>query len=104
MPSCALEDDRDAARPGIDDEEHHRLFMLLLRAATAPRMRDEDFSREQEIAATLTDDDFSDLALRWREPQHCFTHTRSAVTCQGVTRDCPAKFLREEAGPRLLNL
>jgi hypothetical protein len=23
----------DAARPGIDDEEHHRLFMLLLRAA-----------------------------------------------------------------------
>jgi hypothetical protein len=30
----------DVARPGIDDEEHHRLFMLLLRAATASRMRD----------------------------------------------------------------
>src|ERR1700731_1620190 len=52
----------DAARPGIDDEEHHRLFMLLLRAATASRMRDEDFSRQQEIAAMLTDDDISDRA------------------------------------------
>jgi amidase len=36
--------------------------MLLLRAATASRMRDEDFSRQQEIAATLTDDDISDRA------------------------------------------
>jgi hypothetical protein len=52
----------DVARPGIDDEEHHRLFMLLLRAATASRMRDEDFSRQQEIAATLTDHDMSDRA------------------------------------------
>jgi hypothetical protein len=38
----------DAARPGIDDEAHHRLFTLLLRAATASRMRDEDFVRQQE--------------------------------------------------------
>ncbi len=52
----------DTARPEIDDAEHHRLFMLLLRAATASRMRDEDFSRQQEIAATLTDDDTSDRA------------------------------------------
>jgi amidase len=52
----------DAARPGIADEEHHRLFMPLLRAATASRMRDEDFARQQEIAATLADDDFSDRA------------------------------------------
>jgi amidase len=52
----------DAARPGIGDEEHHRLFMLLLRAATASRMRDEDFARQQEIAATLSDDDMSDRA------------------------------------------
>jgi len=51
-----------AARPGFDEEEHHRLFMLLLRAATASRMRDEDFARQQEIAVTLTDDDFSDRA------------------------------------------
>ena len=39
--------------PGLDDEEHHRLFMLLLRAATASRMRVDDFARQQEIAATL---------------------------------------------------
>ena len=36
--------------------------MLLLRAATASRMRDEDFARQQEIAATLGDDDMSDRA------------------------------------------
>jgi amidase len=52
----------DTARPGLDDEEHNRLFMLLLRAATASRMRDEDFVRQQEIVATLTDDDVSDRA------------------------------------------
>jgi amidase len=52
----------DAARTGIADEEHHRLFMLLLRAATASRMRDEDFARQQEIAATISDDDMSDRA------------------------------------------
>jgi len=52
----------DAARPAIADEEHHRLFMLLLRAATASRMRDEDFARQQEIAATISDDDMSDRA------------------------------------------
>src|SRR5437764_207775 len=51
-----------AAPPGIGDQEHHRLFMLLLRAATASRMRDEDFARQQEIAATLSDDDMSDRA------------------------------------------
>jgi len=51
-----------AARPGIEDEEHHRLFMLLLRAATASRMRDEDFSRQQEIAVALAEDDYSDRA------------------------------------------
>jgi amidase len=52
----------DAGRPEIGDVEHHRLFMLLLRAATASRMRDEDFARQQEIAATLSDDDMSDRA------------------------------------------
>src|SRR6516165_5466581 len=60
MHSGAMVD--DAARPGIDDEAHHRLFMLLLRAATASRMRDDDFARQQEIAATLTEDDMSDRA------------------------------------------
>jgi amidase len=52
----------NAARPRINDEEHHRLFMLLLRAGTASRMRDEDFARQQEIAGTLNDDDHSDRA------------------------------------------
>jgi amidase len=52
----------DTARPGINDEEHHRLFMLLLRAATASRMREEEFARQQEIASTLADNDFSDRA------------------------------------------
>jgi amidase len=52
----------DAARPEIDDEAHHRLFMLLLRAATASRMRDEEFVQQQEIALTLTEDDMSDRA------------------------------------------
>jgi amidase len=52
----------DSARSGMADEEHHRLFMLLLRAATASRMRDEDFARQQQIAATISDDDMSDRA------------------------------------------
>jgi amidase len=52
----------DAARPGIEDGAHHRLFMLLLRAATASRMNNEDFTRQQEIAATISDDDMSDRA------------------------------------------
>src|SRR5207245_3209152 len=43
-------------------EEHHRLFMLLLRAATASRMREEDVARQQEIATTLTEDDVTDRA------------------------------------------
>ena len=51
-----------AARPEISDEEHQRLFMLLLRAATASRMRDEDFARQQEITTTLSDDDVGDRA------------------------------------------
>jgi amidase len=52
----------DTAHPGIDDEAHHRLFMLLLRAATASRMRDAEFTRQQEIALTITEDDMSDRA------------------------------------------
>jgi amidase len=52
----------DAARPAIAEEEHRRLFMLLLRAATASRMRDEDFARHREIAATISDDDMSERA------------------------------------------
>jgi len=47
------------ARPTIDDAEHHRLFMLLLRAATASRLHDEDFAAQQAIAATVAPDDMS---------------------------------------------
>ena len=50
-------------RPPLDDAEHHALFMLLLRAATASRMRDEDFVKQQEIAATLSPEDTSPRAL-----------------------------------------
>lgn len=41
------------ARPPLDDAEHQRLFMLLLRAATASRMSAADFASQQEIAASL---------------------------------------------------
>ncbi|MGH7060161.1 MAG: amidase [Stellaceae bacterium] len=49
----------EQARPAIDDAEHHRLFMLLLRAATAARLRDEDFVAHQAIAATVAPEDMS---------------------------------------------
>ena len=49
----------EAARPPIDDREHHRLFMLLLRAATASRLRDEDFLAQQQIAAATAPKDMS---------------------------------------------
>src|SRR5207247_1222665 len=52
----------EAARPLFDDAEHQRLFMLLLRAATASRMRDEDFAAQQAIAASLSPDDTSSRA------------------------------------------
>src|SRR5437764_826480 len=43
----------DTTRLPLEDAEHHRLFMLLLRAATASRMSDQDFAAQQAIAATL---------------------------------------------------
>src|SRR6266446_6064610 len=46
----------------LDEAEHQKLFMLLLRAATASRMRDEDFAAQQAIAATLGPDDTSSRA------------------------------------------
>ena len=49
----------ETARPGIADAEHHRLFMTLLRAATAARLSDADFAAQQEIAATLAPGDMS---------------------------------------------
>ncbi|HZU90375.1 MAG TPA: amidase [Stellaceae bacterium] len=49
----------ERAHPPFDDREHHRLFMLLLRAATASRLSDEEFAGQQKIAATLASDDMS---------------------------------------------
>ena len=49
----------EAARPPIDDSEHHRLFMLLLRAATASRLSDPAFAEQQAIAARIADGDAS---------------------------------------------
>ncbi|HEY3912835.1 MAG TPA: amidase [Stellaceae bacterium] len=46
-------------RPGIGDAEHHRLFMTLLRAATASRLSDADFAAQKEIAATISPADMS---------------------------------------------
>lgn len=47
------------ARPEIGDEEHHRLFMTLLRAATASRLSDAEFAAQQAIAATVAAHDMS---------------------------------------------
>lgn len=47
------------ARPPFDDGEHHRLFMLLLRAATASRLGEEEFAAQHRIAATTAPDDMS---------------------------------------------
>jgi amidase len=71
MRSGAIVD--DAARSRIEDEAHHRLLMLLLRAATASRIRDEEFARQQEIVLGLTADDMSDCAevARGATLSHC---------------------------------
>jgi amidase len=53
----------EKARPAFDAAEYHRLFMLLLRAATASRLRDADYAEQQQIAATLSSDDESPRAL-----------------------------------------
>jgi amidase len=53
--------DRDA-RPDTTLEENQRLFMLLLRAATASRLTEEAFVEQQKIAAALSPDDMSPAA------------------------------------------
>ncbi len=54
------------ARPTIDEAEHHRLFMTLLRAATASRLNDADFAAQQAIATTVAPDDSSFRAMMAR--------------------------------------
>src|SRR5207248_514121 len=45
--------------PPFDDAEHHRLYMVLLRAATSARLSEQDFAAQQAIAATVSSDDMS---------------------------------------------
>jgi amidase len=50
--------DPEAPRP-MADAEQHRLFMTLLRGATASRLSDQDFAAQKEIAAGIAPDDMS---------------------------------------------
>jgi amidase len=50
--------DSDAPRP-MPDAEQHRLFMTLLRGATASRLSDQDFAAQKEIIASISPDDMS---------------------------------------------
>ena len=56
----------EGARPDLDPAAYHHLFMLLLSAATASRLREEDFLEQQRIAATLAPDDTSGRAYTAR--------------------------------------
>lgn len=49
----------ESARPPIGAAEHHRLFMTLLRGATASRLTDEVFAEQKAIAATISAEDMS---------------------------------------------
>jgi amidase len=56
----------DTARPAIDTAEAQRLYILLLRAATAGRQTPEQFARNVEIARGLRPDDESYYARMTR--------------------------------------
>ncbi|HTZ35349.1 MAG TPA: amidase [Stellaceae bacterium] len=56
----------EAARPDFDAADYHRLFMLLLRAATGSRLTEEAYREQQRIAATLAPDDDSPAAMTAR--------------------------------------
>ena len=52
----------ESARPDVAMADNHRLFMLLLRAATAGRLTEEAYAEQVKIAATLSPDDMSPRA------------------------------------------
>jgi amidase len=52
----------ESARPSVTLADNHRLFMQLLRAATAGRLTDEAFAEQVKIAETLSPDDTSPRA------------------------------------------
>jgi amidase len=49
----------EGAHPPFEDAAHHKLFMTLLRAATASRLDDTAFAAMQEVASTIGPDDMS---------------------------------------------
>jgi amidase len=75
----------EEARAPLGDAEQHRLFMLLLRAATASRMSDKDFAAQKAIAAELDEGD---------------TSFRAAVA-RGATLDHRAWGIANEARTKL---
>jgi amidase len=52
----------ESARPSVTLADNHRLFMQLLRAATAGRLTDEAFAEQVKIAETLSLEDTSPRA------------------------------------------
>jgi amidase len=56
----------DTARPAIDTAAIHRVYVLLLRAATSGRQSPEEFARNSEIARGLRPDDESYYAQMTR--------------------------------------
>jgi amidase len=56
----------DTARPAIDTADAHRVYVFLLRAATAGRQSPEEFARNAEIARGLRPDDESYYARMTR--------------------------------------
>jgi amidase len=52
----------DSARPDVTLADNHRLFMQLLRAATAGRLTDEAFAEQVKIAEALSPEDMSPRA------------------------------------------
>jgi amidase len=76
------------ARPLFDPVEQHRLFMILLRAATTSRLNDEDFAEQQAIASTLSP---SDTSLR-------------AATARGATLSHRDWAVANEARTRLRHI
>lgn len=78
----------ETARPAIDDAEHHRLFMLLLRAAAAARVSEADFAAQREIAVGLRPEDMS----------------FRAAMARGVTLDHRGWGLANEARTRLRHI
>ncbi|HWQ39966.1 MAG TPA: amidase [Burkholderiales bacterium] len=62
----------ERARPDIDLEEAHRVFIYLLRSATCAALTEEQFDRHKTLAATLAPDDDSYPA--WMARANTMTH------------------------------